>query len=131
MPGRASQDMLLHDLFELIYQIVMYLLWSQSVFNSNDECRVVCIVMTAPCNTLPSFQFLSFLWKTELPVPCQPNKPNSSMKCSQWHKALSDLAGEYRVFCSASPVVSEPKRVWGSSLGLVHLGRLISPHCFQ
>lgn len=76
MPGGASQDMLLDDLFEDIYQIVMYLLWSQSVFNSNDECCVVYTVITAPCNSLLSFQLLSFLWKTEWPVSCQPNKPN-------------------------------------------------------
>jgi len=96
MPGGASQDMLLDDLFEDIYQIVMYLLWSQSVFNSNDECCVVYIVITALCNTLLSFQLLSFLWKTELPVSCQPTKPNFYPQCSQWHKALSDLAGGYR-----------------------------------
>lgn len=76
MPGGASQDMLLDDLFEDIYQIVMYLLWSQSVFNNNDECCVVYTVITAPCNSLLSFQLLSFLWKTEWPVSCQPNKPN-------------------------------------------------------
>lgn len=76
MPGGASQDMLLDDLFEDIYQIVMYLLWSQSVFNSNDECCVVYTVITAPCNSLLSFQFLSLLWQTEWPVSCQPNKPN-------------------------------------------------------
>lgn len=75
MPGGASQDKLLDDLFEDIYQIVMYLLWSQSVLNSHDECCVACTVITALCSILLSFHLLSFLWKAVLLVSCQSDKP--------------------------------------------------------
>lgn len=132
MPGEASQDMLLDDLFEDIYQIVMYLLWSQSVFNSNDECFVVYIVITALCNTLLSFQLLSFLWKTELPVSCQPHKPNFYPQCVPsdiklylswrgWRGVVQMLGALEGGFCSASPVVSVPSSVRGSSLALVSI----------
>lgn len=120
--------MLLDDLFEDIYQIVMYLLWSQSVFNSNDECCVVYIVITALCNTLLSFQLLSFLWKTEPPVSCQPNKPNFYPQCVpsgtklylSWRGGRVQMLGALEGgFCSASPLVSVPNSVRGSSLALV------------
>lgn len=126
MPGGASQDMLLDDLFEDIYQIVMYVLWSQSVFNSNDECCVVYVVITALCNTLLSFQLLSFLWKTEPPVSCQPNKPNfypqsvpSGIELYLMGRGVQMPGALERGFCSVSPVVSVPSRVPGSSPALV------------
>lgn len=126
VPGGASQDMLLDDLFEDIYQIVMYLLWSQSVFNSSDECCVVYTVITALCNSLLSFQLLSFLWKTEWPVSCQPNKPNfypqsvlSGTKLYLTWQWGADVREPARRLLFCFPGCVWPCRLQGNSLALV------------
>lgn len=138
MPGGASQDMLLDDLFEDIYQIVMYLLWSQSVLNSNDECCVVYIVITALRNTLLSFQLLSFLWKIEPPVSCQPNKPNfypqsvpSGIKLFLTWQGGTDTRspGRRLLLCFSSCVCAQQSP--GEQPGSSELGGFLSPHSFQ
>lgn len=115
VPGGASQDKLLDDLFEDIYQIVMYLLWSQSVLNSHDECYVACTVITALCSALLSFQLLSFLWKTVLLVSYQHDKPRcypqSVPSGTQLYLAWqgdTDARNLERGSCSASAVLPVP-----------------------
>lgn len=134
MPGGASQDMLLDDLFEDIYQIVMYLLWSQSVCKSNDECCVVYIVITALYNALLSFQLLSFVWKTELLVSCQPNKPRfcphsvpSGIKLYLTWQGDTDARspGRRLMLCFPSCVCAQ-QSPWGAAW-LLCLGRLHKP----